>query len=989
MHNLRIGSLQWVVGAYCSVLGAILLVAPHDFDNSVIAAFQNRSWIFGTGLLITGVAMFCVAILVPSRASTLAGHLCSGILLIMLGSITWRADNILGAVDNLVLGGGTILAGWCYHPARVTPPARYNLATLLLGIASLINGGILLLMPVAVQASVPAYTWQYLPVFGVLFLLGAGLLFFVLFPLQLFSQTPQSWPGIPWLVYLAAGLIWLVFLVSVVRPFASWVDIAFYAMVAVYLLVYPWLVTFSVFPFRTSLHARITLLLGIAVAFPLISTVSWISFRELTDATNRSLTHLQTESKNLATGISYNVELHRSGVLALARIPDLADLDQDILATEMSAYREAYPDMLYLAMYDQNGQLVAQTSEPALFAGGADPIFELVRRALQPVSDVLASPLNRQAILGYGVPILDGQGELKRVLTCFFETGKMTSAISIQGSANPTPDYLIDESGHSLIQSDGGGPAVFQDMSNQPLISGVLAAKNPFGTLVIDLQKDTVLAAYARMPDLGWYVVSTEKASQAFSAVYAGRETAFGLLILSLGIAVLGGWWIAGKLTAPLEALARAADALAAGDSGVPLPTTRIQEIGGLSRAFGAMRDRLVARTAERIQAENELRQAKVQLEDRVRERTTELETELDERKRVEQTLNETRNRFHLVIDSSPIMVFTTDHELRYTWVYHPWPGFLPSDLLHRRDDEILPLSSVFEMVTLKQSVLASGHGARREVNIQTGDGNFVYDMSVEPVLGDRGEIIGLSGAAMDITEQKRLENEMRRSVEHIEVQRRLIQLREQERVQIARDLHDGPLQELIGLNFLVSSAEAMVSEGSAGDSIHAIRDSLQEMIESLRTFAGELRPPALAKFGLAKAIRSFVEGFQKKHAGLEIDLDLVDDAQTIPEQSRLVLYRILQESVNNIFRHAQASQVKICLQLTPTEVILEVQDNGSGFEMPEDWLELARQGHLGLIGMHERAETAGGSLSLRTAPGEGTLVHIQIPLDVGPNPPE
>ncbi|HEY3345342.1 MAG TPA: ATP-binding protein, partial [Anaerolineaceae bacterium] len=110
--------------------------------------------------------------------------------------------------------------------------------------------------------------------------------------------------------------------------------------------------------------------------------------------------------------------------------------------------------------------------------------------------------------------------------------------------------------------------------------------------------------------------------------------------------------------------------------------------------------------------------------------------------------------------------------------------------------------------------------------------------------------------------------------------------------------------------------------------------------------------------------------------------LDLEEDAQTIPEALRLVLFRVFQEALNNINRHARASQVKVRLQLASQRVILEIEDNGVGFAAPDDWLELARQGHLGLVGMRERAEAVRGNLVLRSAPGEGTWIHVQLPLE-------
>jgi PAS domain S-box-containing protein len=816
---------------------------------------------------------------------------------------------------------------------------------------------------------------------------GAWLLFFVVFPLKSTGFTGPRWPGISWLAYLASGFIWLVFLIWAVLPTGSWAEIAFCGLVAFYLIVYPWLVHYASFPFRTSLHARITLVLGIAVAFPLISTVAWISYREGLNTRDRALAHLQRESYNLAAGVSYFVDLHRSGVLSLAQTPGMLAQDPEVLTRVIQSFQTAYPDTRSFTIYDANNIALARGTGAQVFPASTDPLLDRTRQILKPVGGLYVSPLLPQRLLGFGVPILDDHGVLQRVVTCYFGIDQIASAVDIQQDGDSTSVMLLDENGSVIIKPEPDVNQVFQGISGGALMDSLLSSDQPTGGMDIDLPSGETLAGYAGVPGLGWYVVSAESSSIADAGLYASRSMAFCLLLACLSVAVIAGWWIGGRLTQPLETLSRAAGALAEGNSGVPLPSSSITEIEMLSKAFGSMRASLDAHTRERIAAENELRRAKADLEVRVDERTQELRTELEERTRIEQTLSETRNRFHLVIDHSPVMVFTTDADLRYTWVYHPWPGFTSEGLLHRRDDEVLPAGSAADLMALKRTVLASGHGSRGEVRVHTEAGIVIIDVAIEPMFDVNGQVIGLSGAAMDVTEQKRLEDEMRRSVEQIEVQRRLIEQRESERVQIARDLHDGPLQDLISLNFLVSSGIPLAQDASLQTTMSAASQSIKDLIDSLRAFAGELRPPALAKFGLAKAIASYAETFEQKHADLKVDLDVEDDAQAIPEPQRLVLFRIFQEGMNNIYRHSRAGRVTVRLQLAARRVILEIEDNGVGFNAPDDWVELARQGHLGLVGMRERAEAAGGNLVFRSAPGEGTWIHVQLPVEYGEKP--
>ena len=161
----------------------------------------------------------------------------------------------------------------------------------------------------------------------------------------------------------------------------------------------------------------------------------------------------------------------------------------------------------------------------------------------------------------------------------------------------------------------------------------------------------------------------------------------------------------------------------------------------------------------------------------------------------------------------------------------------------------------------------------------------------------------------MDITEQKRVEEVARARTIQVEIQRRLLEQREQERLQISRDLHDGPVQDLTAAAFALQ--EMSMTEPDAGLAVRLdeIRQSLQAQIAELRGYAQELRPPALAKFGLAKAIRSHASTFQEKYPGLKIEIENESEGDLVPQEMRLALFRIYQESMNNIAKHAGATQ--------------------------------------------------------------------------------
>ena len=110
----------------------------------------------------------------------------------------------------------------------------------------------------------------------------------------------------------------------------------------------------------------------------------------------------------------------------------------------------------------------------------------------------------------------------------------------------------------------------------------------------------------------------------------------------------------------------------------------------------------------------------------------------------------------------------------------------------------------------------------------------------------------------------------------------------------------------------------------------------------------------------------------------------MMSDGTTLPENVRLALFRIYQAALTNVVRHAQADKVVVRLHLDAEQVMLEVEDNGRGFDLPQRWIELARQGHLGLVGMVERAEAVGGQLTVQSEPGRGTVIRVTVPRPQG-----
>lgn len=248
--------------------------------------------------------------------------------------------------------------------------------------------------------------------------------------------------------------------------------------------------------------------------------------------------------------------------------------------------------------------------------------------------------------------------------------------------------------------------------------------------------------------------------------------------------------------------------------------------------------------------------------------------------------------------------------------------------------------------------------------------------------------------AQTELAERKRIQAELS------EIQRRLGDGLEAERLNLARELHDGPIQDLYALSFQLRLLDELLPGGENNETLTGLQGSIQRVIDSLRATSMELRPPVLTRYGLAAAIRSHSEQFRRTQPTLRILLDLPGETRPAPgrrgtetspgagvfsdrmlsERARLALFRIYQMALINVARHAQASQVSVRLRNEEESIVLEIEDDGVGFLVPERWVEQARQGHLGLLGGAERAESLGGKMQVISSPGKGTIVRVTVP---------
>jgi signal transduction histidine kinase len=214
-----------------------------------------------------------------------------------------------------------------------------------------------------------------------------------------------------------------------------------------------------------------------------------------------------------------------------------------------------------------------------------------------------------------------------------------------------------------------------------------------------------------------------------------------------------------------------------------------------------------------------------------------------------------------------------------------------------------------------------------------------------------------------------------------LEAQRRLLSDHEQERKSVARELHDHVIQDLLSINYEleVMETEQPVAEGLANN-LSEVRQGIRELVDSLRRICGNLRPPTIDSLGLGAALKSFSRDWSQR-TGIKATLEIDPNLGRLPEATELSIFRIVQEGLNNVWRHARASNVEITVQHTsPRALMVTIRDNGLGITENLDLEALAAHGHYGLIGISERVALLGGRFVMQRIPEEGTLFLVEIP---------
>lgn len=278
-------------------------------------------------------------------------------------------------------------------------------------------------------------------------------------------------------------------------------------------------------------------------------------------------------------------------------------------------------------------------------------------------------------------------------------------------------------------------------------------------------------------------------------------------------------------------------------------------------------------------------------------------------------------------------------------------------------------LAATFLTFVLTRPILALVDAAR---SVGRGDFSRRVRRWANDEIGDLAEAFNQMSVELDRANEVRLERELLRR----QLLERVIAAQEEERRRIARELHDSTSQSLTSLMVGLRTLESDCDSPQVLQHSRQLRQVAAQILEDVHTLAVQLRPTVLDDLGLSAALERLAQEWQTRHS-VQTAVVVHLGKDRLADQIETTLYRSIQEALTNVARHAQAGSVSVLVERRQKDIVAIIEDNGRGFNLEQ----AHRDGHLGLLGIRERAESLGGNLTIESSPGHGTCLYIQLPL--------
>jgi PAS domain S-box-containing protein len=364
--------------------------------------------------------------------------------------------------------------------------------------------------------------------------------------------------------------------------------------------------------------------------------------------------------------------------------------------------------------------------------------------------------------------------------------------------------------------------------------------------------------------------------------------------------------------------------------------------------------------------------------------------TDITERKLAERRLRESEERFRYMADNAPVLVWMSGTDKLCTWFNKPWLDFVGRPMEKEVGDgwaENVHLNDFNDCLRVYMESFDARQPFVMDYRLRRHDGEYrwITDRGV-PLFDRAGVFIGYIGSCIDITDRKKAETELQATAASLQESQKSLQAlaghlltaQEEATQHIARELHDVFGQKMALLSLRVSEIETLLptQRKVAEEKLRACREQIGMLAREIQEFSRQLHSSVLHELGLAVALRAECDAYSRR-TGTAVAFSAENVPELLREDIGLCLYRVTQESLHNIWKHAESNRLKVMLRASNEEIELIVEDFGKGFDIEST----KGKGGLGLISMQERVRLVGGSFAITTRAGDGTRVQVRIPL--------
>ena len=755
----------------------------------------------------------------------------------------------------------------------------------------------------------------------------------------------------------------------------------------------------------SSLRSRALGLILLAI-LPLLALTLYSYF----DQRSREIRRAQTDEIVAARYIAATQEAFlrntRNVLITLARLPEMQRRDREACNIILDVLLKQSPDLASIVAVNSDGLLFA--SAPA----APSPINYADRSWFQKViqtRDFVAggTVLGRTSgkygtILAY--PMLDREGRFQGALAAQFDLVWIGNLLKKSNFPSNTAIVLTDSSRKVLFRYPD--PQKYLGQMLPEAFIKPMAEREEGVAAGVGLPGDPRLFAFVRLSPPWQDMWVTIGLPREWVVTPVNRSLWHNLIWLGLvALFAMAVAWYGGDqfIVRPVKKLQGVTGRLAAGDLTVRSgPDYTAGELGLLAQSFDQMADSLQARLEQTKRLLNDIQMEKDKLSALINSINDEV------------WFADTQKKF-ILANPSALREFglgaTEEIDVE---------KFAESLEVCRPDGSPRPVEEAPALRALQGELVRN----LEEIIRTPGSGEFRYRLvSAAPVRDVSGNIMGSVSVVRDINELKQAEQALRRAHDELEqrVKERTAELhlmveqlqkevgerleaeealneskeqlrylssqlliaQEQERQHIGLELHDdlGQLLVLLKIQLRVVQGNLSAESAEIRADLEDARDSVNEIVERIRRLSKSLRPSVLEDMGLSTGLKLLFADFQKNH-GLELSLDMDDVEKLFSWEHQILIYRIFQESLTNVAKHSRATRMVISIKHQDDQVVFQMQDNGTGFNLQEVLAQGSRDRGLGLAALEERVRILRGDLQLWSQPGQGTGIQFTVPMD-------